>query len=296
VDEFKPITLNDKELFDDFLAKDPPLTSELTFTNLFMWRICNDSLWKREGDCILVILRPQGEQPFGVAPFGPGDKASALRKLSGYLAEFSSEPRIARVDKNAVDRYADPEDFLIIADRNNSDYVYLSEHLIDLPGNRFHKKKNHLNKFVKGYEFEYRRLDENLVKSFMELQEDWCELKDCESSQDLADENVAVYEALKNYRGLNFRGGAILIDSKVEAFALGEQLNHNTAVIHIEKANPEIPGLYVAINQRFCAEEWSHLTYVNREQDLGVPGLRKAKKSYHPDHLVEKFVLVPRTL
>jgi len=294
VNDFKQITLKDKEVFDDFLAKDPPLASELTFTNLFMWRICFDSLWKREGDCILVILRPQGEQPFGLPPMGPGDKASALRRMSEYIAEFSSEPRISRVEKSVVDRYVDPEEFRIIADRNNNDYVYLSEDLINLPGNRFHKKKNHLNKFVKSYEFEYRRLDENLVKSFMELQEDWCELKDCESSQDLSDENVAVYEALKNYEGLDFQGGAILIDSKVEAFALGEQLNDNTVVIHVEKANPEIPGLYVAINQRFCAEEWSHIKYVNREQDLGVAGLRKAKQSYHPDHLVEKFVLVPR--
>lgn len=295
MDDFKLLTLNDKEIFDEFLAKDPPLVSELTFTNLFMWRVCNDSVWKMQDDCILVILRPETEQPYGLPPFGPGDKASALRRFSEYLREFSSEQRIARVDRNLVDRYVDPDEYQVIEDRDNSDYVYLSEDLINLSGKKFHGKKNHLNKFVKNYGFEYRHLDENLVKSFMDLQEDWCELKDCETSKDLADENVAVYEALKNHEKLDFRGGAILIDSKVEAFSLGEQLSDDTAVIHIEKANPDIPGLYVAINQRFCAEEWSHLKYVNREQDLGVAGLRKAKKSYNPDHMVDKFVLVPRS-
>ena len=130
--------------------------------------------------------------------------------------------------------------------------------------------------------------------SFLDLQEDWCELRDCESSQDLLDEDRAIYEALTNYQVLGFRGGAILIDSNVEAFALGEKLNENTAVIHIEKANPEIPGLYAAINQRFCAQEWAEVRYVNREQDLGIEGLRKAKLSYHPDHLVEKYTVIPR--
>lgn len=293
MDDFKPITLNDKEIFNDFLAQDPPHVSELTFTNLFMWRICNDTLWKTEDDCILVVLRPQDVPPYGLPPVGPGDKASAMRKLAGYLSEISSEPRIARVDKNTLDQYINPDEYAVMEDRDNFDYVYLAEDLINLSGKRFHGKRNHLNKFLKNYEFEYRALDDDLVKNFMELQEDWCEIRDCEASEDLSNENVAVYEALKNYGRLDFRGGAILIDSKVEAFSLGERLNHDTAVIHIEKANPEIPGLYVAINNHFCASEWSHLKYVNREQDLGVPGLRKAKESYNPDHMVEKFVLVP---
>ncbi len=93
---------------------------------------------------------------------------------------------------------------------------------------------------------------------------------------------------------LGFQGGAILIEDKVEAFSLGEQLNGNTAVIHFEKANPSITGLYAAISQYFCAEEWSNFKYVNREQDLGLEGLRKAKESYYPDHLVDKFNLYAR--
>jgi hypothetical protein len=107
-------------------------------------------------------------------------------------------------------------------------------------------------------------------------------------------EDMAVYEALKHFEKLEIQGGAILIDSKVQAFSLGELLNPDTAVIHIEKANPEFTGIYAAINQMFCWEAFAHVKYVNREQDLGVEGLRKAKQSYYPDHMVEKFVVTPR--
>ena len=93
---------------------------------------------------------------------------------------------------------------------------------------------------------------------------------------------------------LDYRGGAIVINGKVEAFALGEPLNEDTVVIHIEKANPDIPGLYAAINQLFCRHVWSHMKYVNREQDLGVEGLRKAKESYYPHHMVRKYTIVPK--
>ena len=105
----------------------------------------------------------------------------------------------------------------------------------------------------------------------------------------LLDEWEAVREALNHFSALRLQGGVILMGSEVEAFALGELLNNETAVVHIEKANPEIPGLYAVINQQFCEKSWQDVPYVNREQDLGEPGLRKAKLSYYPEHLEEKF-------
>jgi hypothetical protein len=107
----------------------------------------------------------------------------------------------------------------------------------------------------------------------------------------LLGEERAIYEALINIEKLNFKGGVILIDGKVEAFALGEQLNPQTAVIHIEKANPAFDGLYQLINQEFCIHEWSTLPYINREQDLGEKGLRESKLSYHPHHMVNKYTV-----
>jgi uncharacterized protein len=290
--DFKQIELTDKKVFDDFFAEDPPRTSELTFTNLFMWRYQYQPVWSTQDNCLLIILRPAQASPFGLPPVGPGNKEEALLRLSRQLQEVSLEPKISRVGKDFVDRYVDSDHYEIIYDRDNSDYVYLAENLIKLPGNRFHRKKNHVNRFRKNLAFEYRSLDDDLAESFLGLQEDWCEVRDCVEDPDLLHEDRAIYEAISHYQELGFRGGAISIDSKVEAFALGEPLNPDTAVIHIEKANPDIPGLYAAINQLFCAEEWSGVKYINREQDLGLENLRKAKESYYPDQMVEKYTLI----
>ncbi|MBI5251584.1 MAG: DUF2156 domain-containing protein [Desulfomonile tiedjei] len=292
--EFKPIELSDKDIFRALLAADKPKASELTFTNLFMWRCRYRPVWSQHNGCLLIVMRPKEEEPFGLRPVGPGDKKEALKYFTAHLREISLSPRISRACKDFVEGYVDKDGYEIVEDPDNSDYVYLSENLIKLPGNRYHRKKNHLNKFAKSCEFEYHRLDQQMVDACLDLQEDWCELKDCLENSELFEEDLAVYEALKNHSELGFKGAAIVIDSRVEAFALGELLNDDTAVIHIEKANPHIPGLYAAINQMFCEREWTDVKYVNREQDLGVEGLRKAKQSYYPDHMVEKFILIPK--
>ena len=142
-----------------------------------------------------------------------------------------------------MDQIVDRKRYEVIEDRNNSDYVYLAENLINLSGNKFHRKKNFVNQFIKNQQFEYRDLDASMVCLFLELQEAWCELKDCSEDESLIHEDWAVFAALKHHEELNFTGGGILINGKVEAFALGEMLNPDTAVIHIEKANPDIPGL-----------------------------------------------------
>jgi hypothetical protein len=133
----------------------------------------------------------------------------------------------------------------------------------------------------------------NLVRAVLEMQEAWCTLRDCAEDPGLGAEDRAIHEALCHFGRLDYRGGAILIEGKVEAFSLGEPLNPDTVVIHIEKANPEIPGLYAAINQRFVQHAWADYRWINREQDLGLPGLRQAKESYNPDHLEDKYELTP---
>lgn len=106
------------------------------------------------------------------------------------------------------------------------------------------------------------------------------------------EEDYAVYEPLTHYEELDYRGGAIEINSRIEAFCIGAPLNTDTAVIHFEKANSETAGLYSAINQLFYTN-WSNIKYINREQDLGIEGLRKAKDSYNPHPMVNKYTLSP---
>ncbi|MFC1833933.1 DUF2156 domain-containing protein [Thermodesulfobacteriota bacterium] len=292
MDEFKLLELSDKPIFTGALSQDPPQASELTFTNLFMWGHRRQVMWAVKEDCLLLIVKPVEGRPYALQPVGSGDKAAALDFLCRSLKDLSPEAEIHRVDKGFVETQVDPNRFRIIEDRDNSDYVYLCQDLIRLSGRKYHKKKNHLNRFIKNYRFEYRELDAQLVESVLNMQETWCELRDCDSNPGLFDENRAIFLALKHYDELKYTGGAIVIDGRVEAFALGELLNPDTAVVHVEKASPEIPGLYAAINQRFCQEAWANTTFINREQDLGVEGLRAAKQSYHPNHLIEKFTLV----
>jgi uncharacterized protein len=291
---YKEIALEDKGVFVSAFLRDPPQISELTFTNLFIWRGRYHPLWRTAEDLLLIIMRPEGLSPFGLPPVGAGDKNKGAAILAQDLVELCGKAEIQRADLAFVDAYADLATFHVIEDRDNCDYVYATRELIELPGNRFHKKKNHLNKFLRSTNFVYQHLDEAFAEQFLELQETWCEVKDCMKNPGLFEENIAVYEALKNYGSLGFSGGAILIDGKVEAFALGEKLNPDTAVIHIEKANPDIPGLYAAINNLFCKEAWATVPFVNREQDLGLAGLRQAKLSYNPVRLVEKFTLKAR--
>jgi uncharacterized protein len=289
--DFGPIKLEHKQVFDRCFSRDWPQTSELTFTNLYMWRFRYRPIWTQWQDNLLVIMQPSGEAPFGLPPVGPGDKQQAMKALYSELERLSPEPRLARVPEDFVRQYVTTGSYTVREDPDNHDYVYLARELIELSGRKFHAKKNHLNRFVKTHRFEYRKLDAELVECFLRMQENWCELKDCVENSELYEEDRAVYEALTSVDELGFTGGAIVIDSKVEAFSLGELLNPDTAVIHIEKANPDISGLYAAINQQFCEDAWQGVTYVNREQDLGIEGLKKAKQSYQPHHLVKKFIV-----
>jgi hypothetical protein len=127
------------------------------------------------------------------------------------------------------------------------------------------------------------------VQGCLDLAEVWCEQRLCEEDISLQHEFCGIYDALTHLNALPIEGGAILIDGKVQAFALGELLNSQMAVVHIEKANPNFHGVYPMINKEFSAQRWSNIPFINREQDLGDPGLRRAKESYDPDHLVEKY-------
>ena len=173
--------------------------------------------------------------------------------------------------------------------RDHFDYVYRTADLIELAGKGYRQQRNHTNYLLRTYKMTYEPMNESHVDSCLNLARNWCEARQCEETLSFASEGEATREALQNFRALGLDGGVILINGRVEAFTLGELLNRDTAVVHIEKANVEIRGLYAAINQQFCEKRWRNVPAINREQDLGEPGLRKAKLSYNPDHMIEKF-------
>jgi hypothetical protein len=202
------------------------------------------------------------------------------------------DPYIARADQRLVDELeAEAEDEVRVEPtRDHFDYVYLSEDLGTLSGRRYSNKRNHINQFLRRYRYTYEPLTPELAPDCLALAEVWCEHRVCEDDISLMHELCGIRDALENLDALEIEGGVLFVGGKVQAFSMGELLNEDTAVVHIEKANPEFRGIYPVITKLFSAQRWMDaVTYINREQDVGEPGLRRAKESYHPDHMVEKF-------
>jgi hypothetical protein len=289
--EFKPLGLEDREIFRRLLWDYQPETSELTFTNLFIWKDFYNFAWSLDRDWLLIISDSPDGRSWTFLPIGPSTRVETCKKLLKWPKEIKgiNGPSIERADSRLVAELAHDSRFLIEPTRDHFDYVYRSEDLIQLTGTRYHAQRNHIQHLQRSYAFSYEPLQERHISACLDLAEKWCAQKRCAEDLSLQGEWEAVKACLRNFHDLNLQGGVILINGKVEAFTLGELLNKETAVVHIEKANPMISGLYAAINHEFCRHSWFQVPFINREQDLGVPGLRTAKLLYHPHHLVEKF-------
>ena len=293
---FREIGIEDKPIFDEFLSSSPPSISEYTFTNLFIWHYYYHFLWCLWDECICILAQPEEGEPYFMPPLCKTGFRERTLALLDHLSNNGITSTVRRVPEQMVNQYITGDTHLESRlDRDNCDYVYLTEDLITLQGNRFHGKRNHINHFKKNHSYHYLPLTPDLAQSCLELENGWCNIKHCELFASLLGEERALYEAFQNMQHLSFKGGVIQVNGKVEAFALGEKLNSDTAVIHIEKANPAFDGLYQLINQEFCANQWADTLYINREQDLGEEGLRKAKLSYHPHHLINKYTVSLRT-
>jgi hypothetical protein len=289
--QFKDLFLEEKPLLDEAFSRFPPVISEFTFTNLFIWRHAYQIKISRFKDS-LCLLADKEENSFFFPPIGEGDVVECVRILLQYLEGRGVPPKISRVPETMIAPIDWKEEGpLANLDRDQSDYIYLTEDLIKLEGRKYHRKRNHIKQFKEKYSYQYIPLTSEWISECLRLETEWCDLRRCEAIPGLLNESLAIKEALTHFQSLGMKGGAILINGKVEAFTLGEPLNGDTVVIHIEKANPAYEGLYTLINQAFLEKQWSGCTYVNREQDLGEEGLRKAKESYFPHHMVNKYTI-----
>ena len=289
--QFKDLTLENKPLCDQVFNHFPSQISEFTFTNLFIWRHTYQTRISRYQN-FLCLLSEQGENSFFFPPLGEGDVIECCQSILNYLGERVALPRIVRVPEAAATQIGERGSGMKAQlDRSQCDYVYLVQDLIELKGRKYHRKRNHIKQFQANYSYQYISLGLEWIPQCLQLQTEWCDLRNCEANPGLRNESLATKEAFTHFGELEVRGGAILINKKVEAFTFGDPLNPETVVIHVEKANPAYEGLYPAINQAFLEHEWPGYIYVNREQDLGEEGLRKAKESYFPHHLVNKYTI-----
>ena len=290
--DFSPITIKDKELFTQRLTDYNPQASELNFTNLFMWRDYYRFLYCIHLDYLCIISVPDERPCFSFIPVRKYERESffeTINRLKEYFKKRKLPIRFSRIAENELSRFEElgipAEQFTFEPD--HSDYIYSSSDLICLDKSCLNYKRNLLRRFKQNNSYEYFTINAGNVDECIKINSDWFHNKGGGDSQ-LTFELVANSEVLKNYEVLGCSGALIKVNGKFEAFTYGDQLNSDTAVIHAEHANRNIPGLYNFINQKFCEMEWSRLPYINREQDLGLEGLRKAKISYNPLKRVRK--------
>ncbi|MFA6308911.1 MAG: phosphatidylglycerol lysyltransferase domain-containing protein [Clostridia bacterium] len=294
--EFVDIAIDDKDIFDKYLKIYNPQESELTFTNLFIWRHFYNIKYAVINDLLCVISIPSSDKPFAFFPIGDASKNDiepAVLEIKKFFENKGWKPQLKRVPEEKLQyvRKIVADETFIAYDMNNSDYVYRSNDLISLRGKKYDGKRNHINNFKKLYDYEYKTIDESLLDECKRIMDRWCAEHSCEDHKEFYCEKLANIELLNNYERLGVKGTIIMVDGVYEAFAAGEMLNTDTAVIHIEKANSKINGLYTYINQAFAQKEWADAEFINREQDLGVEGLRKSKLSYNPAKFVKKYII-----
>lgn len=292
--DFKEITNADKPVFDRFFHARYYENSHFNFTNFYMWRIPYNIKWC-EADGVLYLTAEWQGKFMALQPFGPDEKLhAAIGEILSFCERENKSFYMNGIEKNfaAVLENYEGAEFEITEDRNNFDYVYLAENLIKLAGRKYHSKKNHLNAFRKNYpDAEYLPITEDIITLCKLELNNWYKQRIADEADDpfIAHERAAIIEVLNNFTDFGLKGGAIKLDERIIAFTFGEQLNDDTAVIHVEKADPDLRGAYPAINQGFVEKEWADMTYINREEDMGIEGLRKAKESYKPIKLIEKF-------
>ena len=290
--EMAPLDLTHKPAWDALVREWDIQASDFTFTNLYIWRHAYGAhLTCMDGVVCLVSWRADPEDSFILGPIGEGAGVEHVRACLDLLSREGHDPKIVRTTPEHLARLGvTADEFDIETDRNNWDYVYRVEDLIELDPARYEDKRRHVERFTKRFPFEYRRITPDLVPACQELQDLWCDEKHCDLHSSLRAEARAVKETLENLEALGVIGGAILVRDRVQAFSLGEPMSADTVVIHIEKASPDLHGAFQVINRQFLLNEWSDYEFVNREQDVGDPGLRKAKESYRPVRMVEKVV------
>jgi hypothetical protein len=284
---FQPLSLERQADYKRLLHQCPQIASDYSFVNIWAWRDIYGLEWAWNED--LVWLRQHHPSLEYWAPVGDWmskDWVNVFKRLFKDNVSLTRVPeQLWKIWSEQLGAAAD-----LVPNPDHWDYIYSVDELINLKGNKFHKKKNLLHQFTRKYDSRYIHLDEEMIEKALTLQTEWCLWRDCEESTTLEAENHAILNTFQDWSRLEgIFGGGLEVDGNMVAYSVAEPLGEQTLVIHFEKGCPGHKGVYQAINQMFLARSGSGFTYVNREQDLGDPGLRKAKESYNPVGYLEKF-------
>ena len=293
MDKFKTVGINDKKWIDDILKKTKNPSLEYNFTTLFIWQEIYNTKVREYNDCLLV--RFGKEKNVFLFPAGSQNIKSAVDFiLNENKDKYVCIGGIVEEQKEFLEKNY-PGEFEYTQDRNMSDYIYTTESLTTLKGKKLSSKRNHINRFVENYpEWRYEEISENNINEVINMHDEWCRMMEESDKRGLDDEGVAVRKALKYYKELELRGGAIRADGNIIAFEFGDELNDEIFLVHIEKAFAHIQGAYPMINKQFVIHNCQNYKYVDREEDAGDEGLRKAKLSYNPCIILKKYNAVKK--
>lgn len=289
-----------KEMMDSYFDLVDYRACEYSFLTLYMWQhMYNTHVMEKNGTMYVVGHDTKGY--FSIVPVSK--KKQWEKDLCQLTKLFETCFKTSKIVMRAVpEEYATfleenyPGRFEIKKERDVFDYLYDAEKLRTLSGRKMHSKKNHYNAFMRNYadRFEYKRLtQQSEFEEALELMDKWAENKEIDEMILIEKKAVSkIFERFDEHTEIKL--GGIYIDGKLEAFTMAEMLTKDTVCVHIEKANAEIRGLYVAINKLFLENEYPEVKYVNREDDMGQENLRKAKMSYNPVAFVEKYSVFER--
>ena len=289
--QFLPIDISTKQIINEFVKLQRIEASDVLFNNLYLWHFSRKIEYTIIKDCLIIKTQYPNSTPFIFYPLGLGEIKHVIQMVMEYFHDnnliFSIQSMETHQKNNLESIF--PNQFDIVTNRDRFDYIYNIEELISLSGRKYHNKKNHLNRFFANYKnYRYERITKDNAMLVLEAYKQWFgEVPN--PPQGLKNELLGIDGALKNITKLDITGGLLKVDNDIVAFTLGEIINDNSVVIHTEKANMKYKGIYQAINQQFLSNEWSGFEFVNREEDLGLDGLRNAKMSYNPSKFIEKF-------
>ncbi len=284
------IKLDDKKRMEQYYCYRKTRGCEMSYSNNFLWAPHYHTKWGIVDECMVfyddvhdIVSMPVGKEPY-----------KALETVIAWFqergAEFKMHSITAEMFAELENKY--PDKFVIEYDRDSADYIYEAESLGTLAGKKLHAKRNHINRFIEMHpEWQYEEITENNLEECIAMAEKWRVLNKCDEDENKEKELCVTLRALKLHKQLELRGGLIRTKEGVVAFSLGAPLSDDTFVVHIEKAFGEMQGAYPIINREFVLHAAKGYKYINREEDMGDEGLRKAKLSYRPAILLEKGVV-----
>lgn len=295
---FKPITLEDKEVITSYTLQSSYMNCDFSFANMCSWRFLYKSEYAIIDDFLLIrFWLEDQDRPVYMCPVGKADLTLPVNLLEKDSLAHGHPLWLLGVTHSGREELEKdfPNGFRYMAERDYFDYIYLREDLVNLTGKKYQPKRNHINKFIKQYRYEYMPITPELVSECLELERKWYKANRTEDdAEDLSHERRSLTYALEHASDLGLIGGAICAEHQIVAFSFGAPINANTFGVHVEKADINYDGVYSLINREFASHIPEQYIYVNREEDLGIPGLRQAKQSYYPAILLEKFTAVKK--